>query len=170
MLSCAGYCCGRKCQKEESNVPYADAEYEYFEQVPCIIIIIIIFIIIIFIIIIFINIIITSHRTVLWPVQRQLPARPVQPGMQPLLQHTDYKRPQEETLYAEPILINHNVNASNPLGTDLTIVFVGYLRLNVRLCSVQQHQYSTAMIHNQTRIYNLTFQHLFVLPKQRISN
>ena len=28
----AGYCCGRKCQKEESNVPYADAEYEYFEQ------------------------------------------------------------------------------------------------------------------------------------------
>jgi len=77
-----GYCCGRKCQKEESNVPYADAEYEYFEQ-------------------------------------RQLPARPVQPGMQPLLQHTDYKRPQEETLYAEPILINHNVNASNPLGTTL---------------------------------------------------
>jgi len=77
-----GYCCGRKCQKEESNVPYADAEYEYFEQ-------------------------------------RQLPARPIQPGLQPLLQHTDYKRPQDETLYAEPILINHHVNISNPLGTTL---------------------------------------------------
>ena len=60
-------------------MPYADAEYEYFEQ-------------------------------------RQLPARPIQPGLQPLLQHTDYKRPQDETLYAEPILINHNVNISNPLG------------------------------------------------------
>jgi len=85
-----GYCCGRKCQKEESNVPYADAEYEYFEQ-------------------------------------RQLPARPLgqdgsrplAPGLQPLLQHTDYKRPQDETLYAEPILINHHVNVSNPLGTTL---------------------------------------------------
>ena len=60
-------------------MPYADAEYEYFEQ-------------------------------------RQLPARPIQPGLQPLLQHTDYKRPQDETLYAEPILINHHVNTSNPLG------------------------------------------------------
>ena len=79
LTDCAGYCCGRKCQKDESNVPYADAEYEYFEQ-------------------------------------RQLPARPIQPGLQPLLQHTDYKRPQDETLYAEPILINHNVNISNPLG------------------------------------------------------
>jgi len=83
-----GYCCGRKCQKEESNVPYADAEYEYFEQ-------------------------------------RQLPARPIDggrqlaPGLQPLLQHSDYKRPQEETLYAEPILVNHHVNVSNPLGTTL---------------------------------------------------
>ena len=63
-------------------MPYADAEYEYFEQ-------------------------------------RQLPARPIQPGLQPLLQHTDYKRPQDETLYAEPILINHNVNISNPLGNNL---------------------------------------------------
>ena len=27
-----GYCCGRKCGKDESNVPYQDAEYEYFEQ------------------------------------------------------------------------------------------------------------------------------------------
>jgi len=78
-----GYCCGRKCQKEESNVPYADAEYEYFEQ-------------------------------------RQLPARPVQPGLQPLLQHTDYnKRPAEEQVYAEPILVNHPVNLNNPLGTTL---------------------------------------------------
>jgi semaphorin 6 len=82
-----GYCCGRKCQKEESNVPYAGtkkyAEYEYFEQ-------------------------------------RQLPARPVQPGLQPLLQHTDYnKRPAEEQVYAEPILVNHPVNVNNPLGTTL---------------------------------------------------
>jgi len=82
-----GYCCGRKCQKEESNVPYAGtkkyAEYEYFEQ-------------------------------------RQLPARPVQPGLQPLLQHTDYnKRAAEEQVYAEPILVNHPVNVNNPLGTTL---------------------------------------------------
>lgn len=28
----AGYCCGRKCGKEDANVPYTDAEYEYFEQ------------------------------------------------------------------------------------------------------------------------------------------
>ena len=76
-----GYCCGRKCGKEESNVPYTDAEYEYFEQ-------------------------------------RQLPPRPLQPSLHPLLQHTD-KRPQEETLYAEPILVNHQVNSSNPLGTTL---------------------------------------------------
>ena len=76
-----GYCCGRKCGKEESNVPYTDAEYEYFEQ-------------------------------------RQLPPRPLQPSLHPLLQHTD-KRPQEETLYAEPILVNHQINTSNPLGTTL---------------------------------------------------
>ena len=76
-----GYCCGRKCGKEETNVPYTDAEYEYFEQ-------------------------------------RQLPARPLQPSLHPLLQHTD-KRPQEETLYAEPILVNHPVNVNNPLGTTL---------------------------------------------------
>ena len=50
--------------------------------------------------------------------QRQLPARPLQPSLHPLLQHTD-KRPQEETLYAEPILVNHQVNTSNPLGTTL---------------------------------------------------
>ena len=75
-----GYCCGRKCGKEESNVPYTDAEYEYFEQ-------------------------------------RQLPARPLAPApaLLPLLQHTD-KRPAEETVYAEPILVNNHVNTSNPLG------------------------------------------------------
>ena len=51
--------------------------------------------------------------------QRQLPARPLQPSLHPLLQHTD-KRPQEETLYAEPILVNHHqVNVNNPLGTTL---------------------------------------------------
>ena len=28
-----GYCCGRKCRKnEEDNMPYPDTEYEYFEQ------------------------------------------------------------------------------------------------------------------------------------------
>lgn len=78
-----GYCCGRRCQKDDGNVPYADADYEYFEQ-------------------------------------RQLPSRPVthtlQPGLQPLLAHD---KPQEETLYAEPILIGHEVNRSNPLGTTL---------------------------------------------------
>ena len=47
--------------------------------------------------------------------------RQLAPGLQPLLQHTDYKRPQEETLYAEPILVNHNVNVSNPLGRNLQI-------------------------------------------------
>ena len=34
-----------------------------------------------------------------------------------LLQHTDYnKRPAEEQVYAEPILVNHPVNVNNPLG------------------------------------------------------
>ena len=55
--------------------------------------------------------------------QRQLPARPltaggVAPQLHPLLQHTD-KRPAEEQVYAEPILVNHHVNTvntSNPLG------------------------------------------------------
>ena len=78
----SGYCCGRKCCKDESNVPYTDAaEYEYFEQ-------------------------------------RQLPARPLAPQLHPLLQHTD-KRPAEEQVYAEPILVNHNINPINPLGTTL---------------------------------------------------
>jgi len=79
-----GYCCGRKCGKEESNVPYQDAEYEYFEQ-------------------------------------RQLPPRPLPgPALQPLLQQQqgDYKQQPEETLYAEPILINQ-IKPSNPLGTTL---------------------------------------------------
>merc|ERR1719348_2060358 len=54
--------------------------------------------------------------------RRQLPARPIDgggqlvPGLQPLLQHSDLKGPQEETLYAEPILVNQRVNVSNPLG------------------------------------------------------
>ena len=49
--------------------------------------------------------------------QRQLPARPVQAQLHPLLQHTD-KRPTEETVYAEPILVNHHINTSNPLGMN----------------------------------------------------
>ena len=80
-ITIPGYCCGRKCGKEETNVPYTDAEYEYFEQ-------------------------------------RQLPARPLgaPPSLHPLLQYQD-KRPPEEQVYAEPILVNHPaVNISNPLG------------------------------------------------------
>jgi len=54
--------------------------------------------------------------------QRQLPARPpgAPPSLHPLLQHQD-KRPQEEQVYAEPILVNNPppVNISNPLGTTL---------------------------------------------------
>lgn len=79
----SGYCCGRKCGKEESNVPYT--EYEYFEQ-------------------------------------RQLPPRPL-PALQPLLQQVELKQPPqqhqqaEETLYAEPILVNQS--KPNPLGTSL---------------------------------------------------
>ena len=50
--------------------------------------------------------------------QRQLPARPVQAQLHPLLQHTD-KRPTEEQVYAEPILANHHINTSNPLGKPI---------------------------------------------------
>ena len=54
--------------------------------------------------------------------QRQLPARPqgAPPSLHPLLQHQD-KRPQEEQVYAEPILVTQAqpVNLSNPLGENL---------------------------------------------------
>ena len=57
--------------------------------------------------------------------QRQLPARPpgAPPTLHPLLQHQD-KRPQEEQVYAEPILVNNPpppVNISNPLGEFLIL-------------------------------------------------
>ena len=56
--------------------------------------------------------------------QRQLPARPpgAPPSLHPLLQHQD-KRPQEEQVYAEPILVNNPppVNISNPLGECLNL-------------------------------------------------
>ena len=42
-----------------------------------------------------------------------------------VLQHTDYnKRPAEEQVYAEPILVNHPVNLNNPLGTTIIIMVV----------------------------------------------
>ena len=40
-----------------------------------------------------------------------------------VLQHTDYnKRPAEEQVYAEPILVNHPVNLNNPLGATIIIM------------------------------------------------
>jgi len=51
--------------------------------------------------------------------QRQLPPRPLPgPALQPLLNQNEYKQQPEETLYAEPVLINHN-KPLNPLGTTL---------------------------------------------------
>ena len=42
-----------------------------------------------------------------------------------VLQHTDYnKRPAEEQVYAEPILVNHPVNLNNPLGRTISIMVV----------------------------------------------
>ena len=80
--------------------------------------------------------------------QRQLPARPqgAPPSLHPLLQHQD-KRPQEEQVYAEPILVNHPVNLNNPLGVTIIIMVVAMtmmIRTRVQSkCNLgrQRHQY-----------------------------
>ena len=70
--------------------------------------------------------------------QRQLPARPqgAPPSLHPLLQHQD-KRPQEEQVYAEPILVNHpTVNVSNPLGEYLNLSRQHFLPPNLSISSL----------------------------------